>query len=175
MNNVVIIMRPLITRTASMFGLFKTASFTDPHLGEIRRSSGMWRGTLRLGDAQMPLILSGSRAAPDPKALSVARSISSGFPSWRPAIERALFEHYSLYAVAGTAGQAEPPKLELPVIEGPAAVWPYTTAEFVQVTPLSGQHTVEIGYRVAWDEEHTLGARLRDGELVELCGSVLAP
>ena len=54
-------------------------------------------------------------------------------------------------------------------------MWRHTAVEFVQVTPLSGQLTVEIGYRVAWDEEHTLGARLRDGRLIELCGSVLAP
>ena len=129
-----------------MFGLFKSAPFVDPQLGELRRSSSMWRGTLLLGDARVRLVLSGSRAAPDPKALSVARSISSDFPSWRPTIERALF-----------------------------AVWPHTVAEFVQVSPLGGQLTIEIGYRVGWNEEHTLGARLRDGQLVELCGSVLAP
>jgi hypothetical protein len=46
---------------------------------------------------------------------------------------------------------------------------------FVQVTPLSGVLTVEIGYRVGWDEEHTLGARFRSGQLLELCGSVLVP
>jgi len=79
------------------------------------------------------------------------------------------------HAEAVTAGETEPPESRLPAIDGPAAVWPHTTPEFVHVTPLSGQLTVEIGYRVAWDEEHTLGARLRDGQLVELCGSVLAP
>lgn len=123
----------------------------------------------------MPLVLSGSRTAPDPNALSMARSISSDFPSWRPTVERALFEHYSPYAEAMTAGEADPPASGLPAIDGPADVWPHTTAEFVQVIPLSGQLTVEIGYRVAWDEEHIVGARLRDGQLVELCGSVLAP
>jgi len=141
-----------------MFGLFKSASFADPQLGELHRSSGMWRGTLLLGEARVPLILSGSRTAPDPKALNVARSISSDFPSWRSTIERALFEHYSPYAEAVTAGEAEPPESRLPAIDGPAAVWPHTTAELVQVTPLSGQLKVEIGYRVAWDEEYTLGA-----------------
>jgi hypothetical protein len=157
-----------------MFGLFKSAPFADPQLGEFRRSSGMWRGRLLLGDARVPLVVSGSRAAPDPKALNVARSISSDFPSWRATIARALFEHYSPYAEAIAAGEAEPLQ-ELPAIDGPAAVWPHTTADFVQVSPLSGQLTIEIGYRVGWDEEHTLGARLRDGQLVELCGSVLAP
>ena len=158
-----------------MFGLFKSPSLADPQLGEIRRSSGMWRGTLLLGEARVPLILSGSRTAPDPTALDIARSISSSFPSWRPDIERALFEHYSPYAEAIAAGEAEPPESGYPAITGPSGVWPHTTTEFVQVSPLSRQLTIEIGYRVAWDAEHTLGARLRDGQLVELCGSVLAP
>jgi hypothetical protein len=45
----------------------------------------------------------------------------------------------------------------------------------VQVTRMSGGLTLEIGYRVAWDEEHTLGARIQDGRLVGLSGSVLRP
>jgi hypothetical protein len=51
----------------------------------------------------------------------------------------------------------------------------YTTIDFVQVSPLDGHLTVEIACRVAWDDEHTLGARLRDGQLIGLNGSVLAP
>jgi hypothetical protein len=47
----------------------------------------------------------------------------------------------------------------------------YTTIDFVQVSPLDGHLTVEV----AWDDEHTLGARLRDGQLIGLNGSVLAP
>ena len=31
------------------------------------------------------------------------------------------------------------------------------------------------GYRVDWDEEHTVGARFRGTRAVELCGSVLEP
>ena len=158
-----------------MFGLFKTATFADPQLGELRRLSGLWRGTLSIGEARVPLVLSGSRAAPDPKALKIARSIVTSFPSWRPAIGRALFEHYSPYAEAVSAGEAEPPVSGLPAITDPSAVWSHTTVEFIQVTPLDGQLTVEIGYRVDWDEEHTLGARFREGQLVEVCGSVLVP
>jgi hypothetical protein len=46
---------------------------------------------------------------------------------------------------------------------------------YAAVVTLDHELTVEIGYRVPWDEEHTLGARLRQGRLVELCGSVLEP
>ena len=123
----------------------------------------------------MPLVLSGGRTAPDAEALCLARSVASDYSSWRPMIERELLAHYSPYAEAVTAGELDPPPSGLPAITTPSSVWPYTTVAFVQIGPLSGALTVEIGYRVAWDEEHTLGARLRDGQLVELCGSVLSP
>ena len=159
-----------------MFGLFKSAPFIDPQLGELRRSRGAWRGTLVLdANSTVPLVIAGSRAAPDPEALRVARSIHPQFASWRPAIERALFQHLAPYADAVAAGELRPPASPLPAIDAPSSVWPHTSVEFVQVAPLDGQLTVEIGYRVAWDEEHTLGARIRGGQLIELCGSVLAP
>jgi hypothetical protein len=159
-----------------MFEFLKSTPFIDPQLGELRRSRGAWRGTLRLGvEAPVPLVLCGGRAAPDAEGLRIARSVPSDYPSWRPAIERELFDHYSPYAEAVAAGELDPPSSGLPPIDAPAAVWPHTTLEFVQVAPLDGVLTVEIGYRVAWDEEHTLGARFRGGKLFELCGSVLAP
>jgi hypothetical protein len=46
---------------------------------------------------------------------------------------------------------------------------------WASVAPLDGALTLELGLDVAWDEEHTLGARIRDGRLVELNGSVLRP
>jgi hypothetical protein len=156
-----------------MFGWFTSEPFVDPDLGELRRARGMWRGSLAIGQATIPLALAGSRAAPDPEALTAARSIASTFESWRPSLERALFEHYAPYAEAATAGEADPPVGSLPRIAVPAAVWPHTTHEFIRIAPLEGRLTIEIGYRVAWDEEHTLGARFRDGRFVELCGSVL--
>jgi len=159
-----------------MLGFFKSASFVDPQLGELHRSRGAWRGTLKLDlEAPVPLVLSGGRTAPDADALRIARSIPSEYASWRPAIERELFDHYSPYAEAVAAGELDTPSSVLPPINAPASVWFHTTLAFVQVAPLSGILTVEIGYRVAWDEEHTLGARFRDGQMLELCGSVLEP
>ena len=159
-----------------MLGFFKSAPFVDPQLGELHRSRGAWRGTLKLdGEALVPLVLSGDRAAPNAEALRIARSVPSDYPSWRPAIERELFDHYSPYAEAVATGQLDIPSSGLPPIDAPSSVWSHTMPAFVQVTPLSGVLTVEIGYRVAWDEEHTLGARFRSGQLLELCGSVLVP
>ncbi|HEY9227342.1 MAG TPA: hypothetical protein VIP11_11880 [Gemmatimonadaceae bacterium] len=158
-----------------MFGLFNSPPFTDLQLGELRRSGGKWRGTIHLGDVPVPLVLHGSRSAPDAQALEVAHSIPASISLWRPAIQRALFEHYEPYAESVAAGEDEAPSSGMPAIDRPEGVWPHTNAEYVLIAPLDGLLTVEIGYRVAWDEEHTLGARLRDGKLLELNGSVLAP
>jgi hypothetical protein len=159
-----------------MLGFFKSTPFVDPQLGELRRSRGAWRGTFRIGaQAEVSLVLSGGRASPDAETLGLARSVEADYPSWRPAIERALFDHYSPYAEAIDTGELDPPYPGLPPISAPSSIWTHATLEFVRVMPLSGIPTVEIGYRVAWDEEHTLGVRFRRGRLVELCGSVLAP
>ena len=158
-----------------MFGLFKTPSSSDPRLGELRRTGGAWRGAVTLGEVRIPLALPGSRKAPDPEALDIARSIATDYPEWRRLIEVAMFDHYAPCAEAIAEGQLEPPQEGLPRITQPDQVWPHTVIEFVAVITLDGELSVEIGYRVAWDDEHTLGARLRNGRLIELNGSVLPP
>jgi hypothetical protein len=158
-----------------MFGLFKTPSFRDPALGELRRQGGMWRAEIALGDIRAPLALPGSRAAPDPQALDIARSIPTDYPDWRAGIAASLFEHYAPYAEAVATGAPEAHAENPPRISQPDQVWQHAAVEFVAVITLDGEPGVEIGYRVAWDEEHTLGARLRNGRLLELNGSVLPP
>jgi hypothetical protein len=158
-----------------VFGFFTPPPFSDDRLGELRRARGKWRGSVRLGDRQVPLAISGSRTAPDPAALDTARSITDRFEAWRQAIGEAMFEHYAPYADSVAAGEESAPARGLPAIAGASGVWPHLTPEFVQVGPLDGELTIEIGYRAAWDEEHTLGARIRQGRFAGLCGSVLAP
>jgi hypothetical protein len=159
-----------------VFGLFKSQPFRDARLGEFVRSRALWRGTLSLdSNSVAPLVLAGDRSQPDPQALSLARDLPQLAQLLRPAIAQALFEHYQPYAEAVADREAAPPAAGLPPISSPADVWPHVALLFVSVTPLDGALTAELGYSVAWDEEHTLGARLRDGQLLELCGSVLAP
>lgn len=158
-----------------MFGLFKSPSFSDALLGELRRTGGIWRGAVGLGEVRVPLAIHGSRSSPDPQAIAIAHTVPPSYPEWRKLIAAAMFEHYAPYAEAVAAGELEPPEAGLPRVTRPEEVWPYTSVEFVAVIPLDGEPTVEIGYRVAWDEEHTLGARLRNGRLIELNGSVLPP
>ena len=159
-----------------MFGLFEAPPFRDPQLGEFRRSRGKWRGTYDIGEGEsVPLVLSGSRAAPDPETLRIARSLRTDYSSWRPAIERGLFEHFEPYGEALAAGELPTPPDGLPRITTQADVWKHSTVQYILIAPLSGALTVEIGFTVAWDEEHTLGARVRDGVFLELNGSVLPP
>lgn len=158
-----------------MFGLFKSASFSDSTLGELVRSRGLWRGTIHLDSGSTPLALAGTRTAPDPAALAFAREVPSQFSVWRRAIETALFEHYEpcaeLLATGGTPATDE----SLPRIALPAEVWQHVSLEYICVAPLGGSLTTELGYTTAWDEEHTLGARFQGSTFVELCGSVLRP
>jgi hypothetical protein len=158
-----------------MFGLFKSPPFSHAQLGELRRKGGLWRGTVGLDEVRAPLAIHGPRSSPAPQALEIARTVPARYPEWRKLIAPAMFEHYEPYAEAVAAAESEPPEGGLPRLSQPEEVWTYAAIEFVAVIPLDGELTVEIGYRVAWDEEHTLGARLREGRLVELNGSVLPP
>ena len=159
-----------------MFGLLKSPPFRDAQLGTLARSRGQWRGSLTLeGRARVPLVLSGTRSAPDAQAVAVAREVTTRYGSWRPTIEKVLFEHYGPYAEALAAGELPPPSETFPSMTAPNQVWPYVSLAFIAVTPLDGVLTTELGYLTAWDDEHTLGVRFQSGKFIELCGSVLAP
>jgi hypothetical protein len=159
-----------------MFQLFRSRPYTDPDLGDLVRRRGMWRGRIDLPSAaDVPLALIGSRTAPRPEALKIAAQLKQSIADLRPAIARALYEHYSPYAEAVAAGEEPVPMSALPAIEAPADVWRHVSMVFVSVAPLDGHLTAEIGFSTAWDEEHTLGVRFRDGQLIDLCGSVLPP
>jgi hypothetical protein len=108
------------------------------------------------------------------RALAAARDVAQAFPSWRPAIEQALFEHYEPYDEAVAAGELPAPS-EARRIAAPGDVWSHVSLVYVSVMPLSGLLTTELGYATAWDDEHTLGARFQSGNFIELCGSVLRP
>jgi Domain of unknown function (DUF6985) len=158
-----------------LFGLFKSPPFHDPKLGELVRSRRLWRGSLTIeAGVSAPLTLSGTRIEPHAQALAAAHEVTQRFASWRPAIERALFEHYEPYAAMVTAGELPSPSEALLPITAPGDVWSHVSLVFVSVTPLSGLLTTELGYTTAWDDEHTLGARFQSG-FIELCGSVLPP
>jgi hypothetical protein len=156
-----------------MFELFKSEPFRDGQLGELRRSRGYWKGTLTLPSCgPFRLSLAGTREAPDPVALGLARELPDRFKELMPRIQDGLFEHYKPYKEAADAGdQTGSPCRN---IESAEAVWPHVKPAHVLIELLEGVPTLEIAFRVAWDVEHTVGARFRNWQFIELNGSVRA-
>jgi hypothetical protein len=154
-----------------MFGLFSSKSFPDGQLGALRRSGRYWKGSLVVPSCgTFRLIVIGNRKAPDPIALQLAKQLPDRFESLMPKIQVGLFEHYTPYKEAVDLG--EYPGSPCPSIESPGAVWSDVTPAHVLVEPLGGVPTVEIAFRVTWDEEHTIAALFRDWQFIELNGSV---
>jgi hypothetical protein len=152
----------------SMFGPFKLKPFLDGQLGQFRRSDGHWKGNLELAPCgTFRLSLVGSREAPDPRALGLAKELPKRFNLLKPKIQASLFEHYAPYEEAVAAGELTgSPCLN---IANPEAVWPHVMAAHVLIEPCA---RVEIAFKVAWDTEHTVAAIFRDWQFIELNGSV---
>ena len=154
-----------------MLGPFKSKPFRDEQIGEFRRSGGYWKGSLLVAPVgTFRLALVGSREAPDPIALALAKELPGRFKSLMPKIQTGLFEHYAPYKEAVDAG--EETGSPCPSVVSPEAVWPHVMPTHVLVEPLEGIPTVEIGFRASWDVEHTLGARFQGWQFIELNGSV---
>ncbi len=153
-----------------MFGLFKSDPYTDPQLGTFTRAGGKWRGTVTLpGRGPAPVALSGGRKQPDAGALTFARLVPAQYGSLIPDIQKGLFEHYESYRQAHEAGDylaGEP----FPKLGNDPSLW--ERVRLVGVT--IDAEEIEVAYETDWDEEHTVGARIRDGKLVEMNGSILA-
>lgn len=128
---------------------------TDPSLGPLEHRRGAWRGTVSLDGTPVELAVPGRRSGPDDAALEVARTAVAEFAATRAAVVAALDEH----------------RLILEAATPPADLAPI----FVTVVTLERRLVLEFGYQVPWDDEHTLGARVHAGALVELCGSTLRP
>lgn len=155
-----------------MFGLFKSRKISDTHFGELSRSCGFWRSTIKLGScADVPLAVAGPKDGPDTSALAEAHQVVSLFPEWQPIIEQALFEHFEPYFEAIAAG--EYPVSNLQNINSPKDVLTRAKLQFVAIGPIGGTMTTELGYEAEWDEEHLLGVRFQAGKFVELCGSTV--
>lgn len=156
-----------------VFGLFGTATFTDPVLGKLSYGRRRWRGSIQLAGADLPLAMSGDRKSPDERAIEAARQLSAKLDALRPQIESALFEHYKPYADAVASGDLPPPPEGAVEISSPAEAWHHAVAQFVSIEPMGDVLVTELGIAVAWDEEHTLGARFDGSRFIELCGSTV--
>lgn len=153
-----------------MFGLFKSDPYTDAELGTFTRARGKWRGTVTLpGRGPTPVALSGGRKQPDARALTLARLVPAQYGSLIPDIQTGLFEHYEPYLQAHEAGDylaGEP----FPKFGNDSSLWEKVRLVGVAI----GAEEFEVVYQTDWDEEHSVGARIRDGKVVEMDGSTLA-
>lgn len=150
-----------------MFGLFKSPSFHDATLGALQRRGGYWRGTISVAEQTVPLLITGGKDQPDAGALALAQALPAQYAGFKSVIEQALFEHYEPYGGDNENG--------VPKLTDASQVWPQVQLVHVLVDTVDKAMTVELGYTAAWDEEHMLGARFRDGKLLELNGSVVLP
>lgn len=157
-----------------MFGWFGRKTVDDPVLGALTRHHGLWRATLEVDEAEVPLALAGGGEGPEPTVLAEARDLRQHLHDWRTAIAQALFHHYEPYAEAVDAG-AMPESEPLPRIASLADIAAHVQLEYIHIAPDRAGVVTELGYSTAWDVEHTVGLRFRDGHLLELCGSTLAP
>ena len=151
-----------------MFNLFKRPRFVDSTYGELVRSRSYWRTSTLLDGTTVSLAIEGNRSEPDPSALSVARNLGSTFALLRNEIGQALLEHYQPYGEALESGEED---CGCPKLGSPNEVWPHATPVFVTC---SSDGIAEIGYSVAWDDDHMVGVRIAGDKIVEVCGSTIS-
>ena len=140
-----------------MLGNGKDQRVVHAELGPLLRIRNAWRGHVRIDPfGPIPLSVTGSRSEPDDDALKLALAANHDYERCDHAIEDELAEHRRAYETDDSVAMAIPPS-------------------YVAVIRLDHHLVLEFGYRVPWDEEHTLGARVTGGKLIELNGSVVEP
>lgn len=120
----------------------------------------------------VPLVLAGNRKQPDHAALAAACAVPELMPAWLPVIERALFDHYMPCLDACQRGERDAAEAAVPVLSSLAQVWKHAQLLFIDIAPIDGVMTTELGFGTDWDTEHTLGARFVGSNFIELNGSV---
>ena len=154
-----------------MLGFFESKPFRDQQVGTLERRHGKWIGSTTLpGHGQVELRVVGDRAAPDAASLRLAADASAQFSAVRAELAGQLLEHYVPYQDAWQGNDLEYRGVELSV---PEDVWAYVLVASIDVDARRVNSPIEFRVDVAWDQEHTLGAFVRDGTLVELNGSVI--
>jgi hypothetical protein len=152
--------------------IFDFLRATEPHehptLGTLRYSGGRWRGSIEMEPGKpVALFVPGNRSAPLAEGLQLAERAVDWWRRARSAVENELYQHYD----AGRDGNLS----DLPNIATPGDVWTHVTLSSVEIKPYRSINELQVALRTAWDDEHTLGALVRDAELVELNGSILEP
>jgi len=134
----------------------------------MRYSGGRWRGSIELEPGNpIPLYLPGTWNGPLREAAQLADSAPEWWMRVRPDVEHELFAHYSNGREGGLS--------DLHDIQGAGEVWTHVTLSSIEIKPHRSLSELQVAIRTTWDEEHTLGALVRDSVLVGLNGSILEP
>jgi hypothetical protein len=151
-----------------LFDFLRPPPQQHAELGPLRYAHGHWRGAIALErGVRVPLFIPGSRGGPASEAVKLAEQALAWWRQSRPEVERALYDHYS-------AGRDDAPA-GTPALRAPEEVWGHAEPTSVQIKPFRSLRELQVAIRATWDEEHTLGALIRDARLVELNGSILEP
>lgn len=154
-------------------GWFGSDPFTDPQLGAFERNGGAWTTVVDLASiGRVTLRLAGDRKAPASESLALAREVSVQYAALRGEIARALHEHLEPYAAEGASDDADDAAIDPAEIRSAEEAFSRAEVRLVDVDASRTAFPIEVQLHVPWDEEHTLGVRIRAGKLVELCGSV---
>ena len=153
-----------------MLGFFESKPFRDQQVGTLERRHGRWIGSTVLPPhGQVELRVAGDRR-PDAASLLLAAAASAQFSAVRAELAAQLLEHYVPYQDAWQGNDLEYRGVDLSV---PQDVWVHVLVASIDVDARRVNSPIEFRLDVAWDQEHTLGASVRDGTLVELNGSVI--
>lgn len=156
-----------------MFEFLRCAPVDHPTLGLLTRSRGKWRGSIHLSGLPTAMLsVPGGRSGPDPVGLSLADELVSRWPDLREDLAEALYDHYLPYGEALESGEMPGDEASLPQLNKPDEVWRHVSDPAVAIRSIGGRHEILIGLQTGWDEEHTVGATIRDWSLVELSGSI---
>ena len=144
------------------------AALEHPELGSLLYSGGRWRGRIELeAGKSITLFLPGTRGGPIAEAVQLARQAPDWWARVRSDVEAELFEHYGNGRDGGVA--------DLPDIATSAEVWSHVVVSSVEIKPYQSLDEFQVAIRTTWDDEHTLGAIVRNATLVGVNGSILEP
>ena len=148
---------------------------TDSRLGELHYGFGKWTSTnaRAFGKSMVPLRIFGDRSGPSPAALEVLQSAEAAYETLKPQIADKLFELYQNIAHSAPASQlSEELGYPFPKLHTPDDVWEKVRLKRVWVGAYGKANDVELAWSASWELEHTAGAIIRAGELVEFSASV---
>ena len=148
---------------------------TDSRLGDLHYGFGKWTSSnARLfGKPMLPVKIPGDRSGPSQAALDVLKNAEAVYETLQPQIASQLFELYQNIAQSAPASQlSEQLGYPFPKLLAAEEVWNHVRLKRVWVGAYGKPTDIELAYTASWEIEHTAGALIRDGQLIEFSASV---